>query len=138
MIELTIINNNESSLCATCQGQCCKRAAGIYHPEQVIDIFNNPDFKEWGKTYQIDWWEGETSIYWVRPVHTNSIGKKHDASWGGQCVNLTETGCKLTFEERPIQCQALEVQKDFNCNKGLSKADMRDLWKSYQYLFNDD
>lgn len=136
-MRLSIENNENFAICSSCGGVCCKRAAGIYHPEQVKDILENIDtFDGFGKTHQIDCWSGNPDIFWLRPVHTNSVGKIRDDSWGGQCVNLTDNGCTLSFDERPLQCQKLEVDTNRNCSVGMSKKDMEELWQPYQHYFN--
>lgn len=131
------MENNENSICASC-GKCCKSYAGFYEPNQVLslleDLKNTGTFKGLGETHQIDWYEGSPDIYMIRPAHKNSLGRERDPSWGGECVNLTDTGCSLTFEQRPLQCQALTPSSDFRC-KGLSKRDIKELWKDHQNFF---
>ena len=136
MKELPIIQNNESiSTCSTCGGTCCKSYAGWYHPEQVLDIL-----KEYKKSsslpdnVKIDAYDASPDIYVLRPTHTNSPSGNYDLSWGGICVNHSDKGCSLTFDERPLQCQTLEVEKTFKC-KGTSKFTMAEYWKEYQQYF---
>lgn len=138
----TPLKNNETlNLCSACQGKCCKRAAGIYHPEQVIEELkilektgNLP------QTMQIDAWDSSNELphtMFIRPAHINSKGRLIDYSWGGQCTNLGEKGCVLSFETRPKQCQDLEAVPTFDCESDTSKLVMAKIWLPYQKYFRN-
>ena len=106
--------NQDSRLCAECGGDCCKESAGIYWPEQIAMTVENIVVLAKGDQYAIDWWDGDprpygnrNAVYFVRPAHTNAIGEPLDPSYGGVCVHLTENGCRLRPNERPIQCLKL-------------------------------
>lgn len=38
-------------------------------------------------------------------------GGVFDQTWGGECVNLTDSGCSLSWDDRPVNCRGL-VAKD--------------------------
>lgn len=73
--------------------------------------------------WAIDWWEGDpreghnriSKAEYLRPAIKGEEVLIFHGSWGGECIFLTETGCKLSFDKRPISCRALEPVKDFNC-----------------------
>ena len=95
--------------------------------------------------YQFDYWEGnltgkseheDITFYYLRPQTKKSVGKMVDASWGGECVFLGESGCSKTFEERPTQCKALKPQEDGNCSLSgeYSKEEMIKDWLPYNQI----
>ena len=139
MIELPVIQNNEhKDMCSTCGGSCCKSYAGWYHPKQVLAILEK--YKSTGNLsdgYKIDAYEGEDSIYVLRPTHTNSSNSDYDLSWGGQCVHfINEKGCNLSFNDRPLQCQSLTCSEPKVTKTALYKSDIKEYWKDYQYYFD--
>jgi Fe-S-cluster containining protein len=140
--ELPVISNNETpDICAECGGGCCKNYAGMYHPEQVVNILK--EYADTGflpENIKIDAWEETERIYMLRPAHKNSPEDNYDLSWGGECVNFTENkGCSLSFENRPLQCQGLVCEApnpniDQFSNE-WSKLKMMQIWKDYQNYF---
>lgn len=135
-----IVKNNETPhFCKDC-GKCCKHYAGMYHPEQVLnelELLKNNQLNDLGTKYQIDCWENweNGDIYFLRPAHTNSLNEIIDRSWGGQCVNLTDTGCSLTFEQRPYECQKLKAYDYHKCSSDESKITIKEYWIDYQHYF---
>lgn len=129
-------NNETPDFCKGC-GNCCTTSAGIYSPSQVLPqlIALSEGYLDLGYKYQIDRWDGEKPIYWLRPVHTNSKYREVDYSWGGTCINLTSSGCKLSFYQRPYQCQTLEATAPKTCEQKALKSEMRDLWLPFQHYF---
>ncbi len=92
--------------------------------------------------YQFDYWEGnitgkpehdEITAYYLRPQTKKSVGKMVDASWGGECVFLSESGCTKTFEQRPTQCRALKPEENGSCSytKKYSKIEVIKAWLPY-------
>ena len=136
-----IDNNENKSMCAGCGGKCCKKLAGFYHPEQVLDLIKNiaADVRL-GVTHQVDCLDRTADtdyndVFMVRPCHTNSTGETVDRSWGGTCVNLGQNGCKFAFEERPKMCQDLVPSLPISCASGTDKYAMAEIWKPYQHYF---
>lgn len=142
-------DNSNTEICSVCKGACCKRAPGIFHPAD----FGLPDFKLFESRFlnenlAVDWWDGDprkeintnddyfSRVLFVRPqtIHTDRL---YDASWGGQCKNLTDTGCILKFKDRPYECRSLAPQVDMQCELGNNSLDKRALviaWIPYQAL----
>lgn len=129
-------NYSNPSLCTLCRGKCCKQMPGQYSP----DDFKEPITYEFLKglleagSHSIDWHE-DPEIYYIRPRSIN--GEKIDPSYGGQCINLTDTGCSLPEEVRPLQCRMLEPKGkigSLNCKspKGFGKLEMASLWNEHQ------
>lgn len=121
-----IIENNENlSQCAKCGGRCCKSMPCEIFPQDVFGD-KEPSFellKEWIEKhplYCIDWWDGDVrGLDWCDDdyldrcyyIHPKTKGEKDRglfiASWGGECIFLTDTGCSLSWEDRPLGGKAL-------------------------------
>jgi hypothetical protein len=115
---------------------------GIVHPTELKEVTVESLSKMIQDGYQFDFWEGnitgnpeheDVTAYYLRPQTKKSVGKVVDASWGGECVFLTESGCSKTFEERPTQCRALKPVKDGGCNlpERYSKVEIIKSWLEY-------
>lgn len=140
MTHLQVVNNEISSMCSVCKGKCCKRMPGIYISSQFPD-FNVSVLNDLLNTekFAIDWWVDSVPIYYLRPRIKGE--KAICGSWGGECINLTDTGCSLKFDDRPNGCQALIPNYDFEKNttscysKGMTKKEQIDTWLPYQKVF---
>lgn len=131
-----IKNNENKELCSKCGGKCCKQSAGVYHPDdfkhELTDAWLE-DLLEGNHTYpngkpilvSIDWVEGveggpDGRGYFLRPRHIDvdgTMGDIVDPSWGAKCYHLTDTGCDLSFEERPWRCRIKDPTKCFKKEK---------------------
>jgi Fe-S-cluster containining protein len=126
-----------SPLCQTCGGECCRYFAGLLHPS---DRPQHLQLADWilrllrSGNYCLDWWEANTHIYFPRPRHTNARDRLFDGSLGGQCIFLTETGCRLRLSQRPAGCRAVEPTASHSCPSHYSKRDARDAWKPHSKL----
>ena len=127
-------NNEDINLCKACVNCCCQNIPGIYdpldNPPDIAFIAEKLKAGEWS----IDWWEptkDEPQMYYLRPATQNSKCV-FDPSWGGKCVYLADTGCKLEFDKRPSQCQALNPSKD-RCTlpDKYTKKEIAIRWKPY-------
>lgn len=194
-VSTTKIKNNEKPICATCQGACCKRYAGIISPEQVVPftkeriiqmvIEEGYCFDDWSgdprytinynfdiiKTFKssvvksdLDDMYKQTSneypeiprqdnVFFLRPRHLNpttglTSRKIYDPSYGGVCsfLKVDNTGCKLSFDNRPLGCQTLKVNAEIvdgklvtNCKgiKGYSKKDFALMWLPHYKLLHE-
>lgn len=122
-----------ADVCSKCKGACCKRMAGHYSPSDFKDLSYEALKLEIEKgRISIDWWEGErlTKEYYLRARHV--LEPIVCGSWGGVCMNLTETGCSLPWEERPFACRALKPEKNARCGKVMyPKEECKNDWKPY-------
>lgn len=142
-------NNENLNMCKSC-GKCCNHMAGTLFPEDIKEtITKEVLLKYLEKDYCLDSWVGNASedpkydditFYFIRPRHTNAKEYLLDESYGGICVLLTETGCSLTFENRPSQCKAL-IPKDSiekHCitkDETYSKKNGAIAWLPYNSIF---
>lgn len=125
IIKYSNIDNNENtSMCSKCGGKCCKRLPGGYHPsdfgceitEELLEsLINDPEHP-----ISIDWYDDfiyeDKSYprgYYIRPRVID--GDAVDGSWGGVCNNLTETGCSLSWDDRPWSCKLLAPSENGHC-----------------------
>ncbi len=118
--------------CTECGGVCCKKYPGAAMPED----FGMPDTTKLvealrsGK-WAIDRWEADTPLYYVRPAVTSAIGQLFDYSWGGPCVFLSGTGCKLPPDDRPSGCRLLEPDVLGCIEHGAGKLEAGEAWQKY-------
>ncbi len=133
------VNNENIEICKLCGGKCCKGMGCHYSPrdfnEVTIDILR----RELNKGYvSIDWWEGDVynndngyeRVYYLRMRNKNA--PIVDPSWGGECMLLTERGCSLPFDERPMGGRALIPKHNDGCIQPYSKEDCCKEWYWYQ------
>lgn len=132
-------------ICKSCGGACCKDAPGIYDPTQFEpDMYNNLKAGLLGGLITIDWWEGDPrqsngsflQVFFVRPAAKGYEGDVRHPLWTGECTFLTEYGCILEHDSRPIVCQALIPSEDgkCTCDTRFNKRNMSIAWIPYQLI----
>jgi len=117
-----ILNNENKSACRDCVGRCCEVLPGVAFPED----FNYPEDKSQLRQalssglWTLDYLEKKERQHYVRPATKGNKGKLIDATWGGECILLSEQGCSLSFEKRPLECRVVVPRKNpyANCNFG--------------------
>lgn len=132
------INNENPKVCSKCGGKCCKSMGCHYSPTDFTNITFETLKQSIDKGYiSIDWWEGDvfdndrerTYFLRIRNKKANIV----DPSWGGECVLLTEQGCSLSFNERPMGGRALTPGTIYDsCINPYSKEDCCQEWYPYQ------
>lgn len=128
-----------TEVCSKCKGRCCKSMGCHFAPSDFKDLTFEGLKKEIDKGYiSIDWWEGnpfdEDSDDISRACYLRMRNKNSDiidASWGGECILLTETGCPLSFEDRPKGGRELIPNSSHYCTEGYSKNDASQEWYKY-------
>lgn len=144
--DLERIENPE--ICAKCGGKCCKKYSGAYHPDDfgisitedsLEQILHNED-----KPVSIDWcnlYDGPNGRgYYLRPRHVG--GDIVDPSYFGQCMNLTDTGCKFSYEDRPTACREMFPIESGCCITSGMRVGMLDKelnanwWKPYHDILD--
>lgn len=130
----------DASLCTPCGGNCCKTYPGIVSPEDV----GAPDLERMTQRlevmlrsgrYTIDWWEGD-DVEFVRPAQVGHEGKHRHGGGAGACSLLSESGCVLEHDDRPLGCRGLKpVPKAAGgCEPHESKEHQVHAWEPYQEL----
>jgi Fe-S-cluster containining protein len=138
-------NNENKSICTSCGGKCCKQMPGIVSPKDANEINVDYFINMYENGYQFDYWEGnltgdpehaDLTFWYLRPQTKNSVGRVVDASWGGECVFLTENGCPMKFKDRPAQCRALKPSPEMECNLDpeYDKKEMIKEWLPYNEI----
>ncbi|RKD25935.1 hypothetical protein BEP19_03135 [Ammoniphilus oxalaticus] len=134
------VNYTDEQLCATCQGACCKYYAGSALPSDFESISVTALTEKFASgEWAVDIWDGDPregmsifdEAYFIRPAHTNAIGKVFDFSTGGECVHLTQMGCRLTSEQRPAGCRLLKPGIDACIPLGATSQDAAVAWLPY-------
>ena len=124
-----------SADCKKCGGECCKTMGCHYSPRDFKSLtFEALKFEISKGRISIDWWEDPSGPqYYLR---ARNIGEPIVCgSWGGVCVNLTPTGCALSWEERPLGGRALKpTYYRRKCIGSYSKEDCKNEWQEYAGL----
>lgn len=137
-------------LCASCGGNCCKSMGCMWSVEDFV--------REYGEVTEenvraalaagmiaIDWIDGTPDYYrdeygnmvdcgepdqhYIRMRH---VGEPEVCgSWGGQCVALTPTGCKFSWEHRPLGGRALFPCTEHACHPLVDKREFVNDWSEY-------
>lgn len=156
---IPILDANENpGVCGRCGGQCCQSAPGEFVPEDLSpsldrnEIYLKMRDMVVSGSYSVDWWEGippgaqpaenesllDKNGYFLRVATRRGRGLAFDASWGGVCSLLSESGCQLSADQRPHGCRALVPSEDRNCRpvegwNGKQSAALA--WWPYRALF---
>ena len=122
-----------TKMCAVCKGKCCRLVACHYSPRDFHDLsFEGLKTEIEKGRISIDWWEnGYKDEYFLRARH---VGEPIVCgSWGGTCVNLTDSGCSLSWDERPLGGKALKPKANLfgECVSSYSKEDCKNEWLAY-------
>jgi len=98
--------------------------------------------------YMLDYWEGEfehhsgdptlvmpadKTAYYLRPRVDNEVDNAWPVhgTWGGKCIFHMDTGCRLKFEARPLNCRMLKPRerRGAECTiDGVPKEDCIAAW----------
>mgnify|MGYP001562618322 CR=1 FL=1 len=129
--------------CAKKHTTCCQSSPGIASPKDFRR--NHKSLEEnlyvalKSGLWAIDWYAASPIRYFIRPAIKGSEGELWHGAWGGECVFLTESGCKFLYEERPEGCRVLIPSRKSHCgavgewSKGYKKHGA-DLWLLYKKL----
>ncbi|MGL5715825.1 MAG: hypothetical protein ACRCX2_22575 [Paraclostridium sp.] len=130
-------------ICAECGGVCCKHMGCHYSPDDFKDLTYEGLKSEIDKgCISIDWWEGsilknreiDSTAYFLRV--RNKYSPIVDPSWDGECLLLRETGCPLSYSERPKGARLLIPNKSGSCELKYDKEDCADDWYKYNDILN--
>ena len=125
--------------CAKCNGKCCKQCGCHYSPTDFTNISFSSLKKEIEQGYiSIDAVgygrrepKDKTLILRVRNKNSKIVDLEFKSS---PCILLTETGCKLRYEDRPLGGKALIPSKSFQCYSMYSIKECCIQWKPYQSI----
>lgn len=156
------IKNNEcKSICARCGGECCLRMPGAYFPEQ-LGLKEGQDennakilaalFPNCMETkYRILEGIGKPSSYnffgEYDPLSEEELAD-HDwccnkvilpAPGDKSCCHWTDTGCLLSWEDRPTMCKALSPSEPDSkgwryCQSEISLRELSRVWSPFQNI----
>lgn len=130
-------------LCAQCKGRCCKTMGCSLAPADMIHALedkavtqeNVEDLLQKGD-YAIDSFQtGGHAFYYLRMRHKCFTFIGVDAM--GECIMLTETGCKLAFGDRPKGGRMLEASADGRCAQHYTQEMMIEDWSPYQGILKN-
>lgn len=129
--EMTKVENNEdSTLCKACQHRCCENMGCEIYPIDVIKKYGEISVDTIEKLIatgyvSIDWYSGDPRNgmhelekgYYLRM--RNKDAPISDPCFEGECIAYDKkTGCKLSFENRPLGGRILCPKPDMTCDYG--------------------
>lgn len=133
-------NNENPVLCSECKGKCCKGMGCHFSPRD----FDNITYESLNALIErgnisIDWWEGDVfgkdeqknRTYYLRM--RNKGADVVNPSWGGECILLTDQGCILPFEQRPLGGKSL-IPCVGDCKNKYTKEDCCKEWQPYEFI----
>lgn len=138
--------------CAKCGGRCCKEHGCSLAPSDLLralGVSSGDSCKTFGTDVSRDallnLLQGEDGLYaidrvsgpkgaffFMRMRHKCYTFVGVDAM--GECIALTETGCRLSFEERPQGGRCLKSAPDYHCRQEYDIERMLADWEPYQEL----
>jgi len=135
--------NENPALCRRCGGECCQTLPGFDAPDRYLSSDDPPgllarflDSGEWVLSPH-PWRIGDdwVTIHYPRPatVEEHSAGATY-ARTLGRCVFHTDTGCRLTFPQRPTLCRLLTPDPSLDCSSPWTKRDAAIAWLPHQEL----
>lgn len=100
-------NNENKLICSKCETSCCKQHPCAVFPEDVKPFTLANIVNMLKGNYSINSWDGDVGkydelgcVYYIMPK-VKSQKQIVTSSWGGECILLTDKGCKLSWEQRP-------------------------------------
>lgn len=135
--------------CSVCEGACCKEIPGESVP---ADWSNDSGEIDWDlvrealstEEWCIDWWEGDPrferfedgQVYmapYIRPRHDKSKGVRDPSWWGGTCVFLADTGCRLS----PIRTSPADKVRPAGCRNLIANIKVTSAGKIHNRCFSE-
>ncbi len=147
-----IDSNERAEVCRACGGECCRTRPGAESPERFLAepdpvgaLALALDSGDWVVAHRVgipfeDGTPPPEEIRWrtilyVRPAsRAERHGDGAPAQFGSQCVFLGESGCRLSFADRPRVCQSLEPWADGECRAGWDEGAAAKAWLAHQDL----
>lgn len=132
----------EAEICKECKGNCCKSTGCSLSPEDMIREIRNKSEGAELSTEAIENWLKDSNcaldsfgypggrLFYVRMRHKCFTFIGIDAM--GECAALTDTGCLLTYEERPKGGRMLIASEDHHCRQNYTREMMVSDWLPYQ------
>ncbi len=152
-----------TEICGSCGGACCKtngcslapedmlREMAVWQDERDTGKISDGEMdtdqsveKEWRQLEEwlrqsdcsIDSFTGEAGLcYYIRMRHKCFTFIGVDAM--GECIALTDQGCRLPYERRPKGGRFLEGRIDRHCKQHYTWEQMEADWRPYQRLLGE-
>ena len=129
--------------CAICKGKCCKERGCALSPidlekrlqnitkESLLEYLQSSDCK-----FAIDMTQTREGTFYYLRMRTKCytfIGLEGF----GECICLSDEGCILSFDDRPVGGKCLKSSPDFHCKQEYTAQDMQNEWLKYQNILNE-
>ena len=133
-------------LCSKCKGKCCKHAPCHYSPEDFEEISFDSLKKQIEKGHisivsvsmrEYDEDDMLLQAYILRPRGKDRPISDYGSPLDIPCSLLTETGCSLSYEDRPMGGKMLIARENGAC-MAVYESDMCiNDWKPYQDILEE-
>lgn len=91
-----------------------------------------------GSPFEMDMFGLEALMLFRDMFGLNDDNPYVDCSFGGECIHfIDKVGCKLSYDERPVMCQALVAEENQQCANGFSKKVAADWWSDYHHIIDE-
>lgn len=142
--------------CTECKGKCCREKGCCLSPEDLFRALSKKNqelnfrrmlqkelkehlmnlLKEEDGLYAIDRTvAADGPFYYLRMRHKCYTFIGVDAI--GECVALTDTGCMLSYQERPKGGRFLKSSPDRRCQQMYTMADMYKDWAPFSKMLSE-
>ena len=133
-------------MCKKCGGRCCKKSGCDYLPQDFNDLTTNGLYEKLkeGNISIIASLKVETlpnnNIYINPFLYLRARNINRDIvdllSLKTTCTQLTETGCRYSYDERPSIGKNLIPMDDFKCYPKENPIALIESWESYQKVLS--
>lgn len=129
-----------ASSCKECEGACCKRCPGPYHPSDFQKPITADYLLELMKAGRVvlDWskYNGRAT-YFLRPPGSEDNGHLVPDLSRSECTFLAKAGCSLPFEERPLGCKNMRPHHNHHCRCTYGQYEAYRSWARYRKVLEE-
>lgn len=135
--------NENLDICKKCGGLCCKKSGCDLWIEDIDDktqkgILNLLATEKYSIVALMNFNRSKGKVYNVPFLYLRARNKNRDIvdllSMKTTCMNLTDTGCSFSYEDRPSGGKNLTPSDDGMCTPKINPLDKIMLWAPYQNL----
>lgn len=147
--DYTVEETTNPELCAKCGGVCCKNCGCHFSPDDFVDISFESLKRELEKGYiSIDCIDGEMicrrGFFYILRIRNRDAEIVDFTYIRTPCILHTKTGCKLSYDKRPMGGRFLIPvaytnsvgQSAIDCHSTYTVEDCCREWEPYQEILS--